>query len=160
MKKKLLTLLVALTVSAAANAQFEQGKMYAGASLSGLDLGFDSTNKLSLGVRGKVGYFLIDDWMVTADVDYHKQHDVPHTLSVGAGGRYYIEQNGIYIGASLKYVHYNKTHDDLMPSVQVGYAYFISRTVTIEPEIYYNQSTKSHSDYSGVGFRLGFGIYL
>ena len=47
-----------------------------------------------------------------------------------------------------------------MPSVQIGYAFFLSHTVTIEPEIYYNHSFKSHSDYSTIGLRVGFGIYL
>jgi hypothetical protein len=50
--------------------------------------------------------------------------------------------------------------DDFMPTVHIGYAYFLSRSVTIEPEVYYNQSFKKHEDYSGLGFRLNFGIYL
>ena len=37
MHKKLIAVFAALMVSVAANAQFEKGKMYAGASLSGLD---------------------------------------------------------------------------------------------------------------------------
>ena len=47
-----------------------------------------------------------------------------------------------------------------MPGVEVGYAFFINRTVTIEPAIYYDQSFKKHSDYSTVGFRIGIGINL
>ena len=47
-----------------------------------------------------------------------------------------------------------------MPGVEVGYAFFISRTVTIEPAIYYDQSFKDHSKYSTVGLKVGFGIYL
>ena len=47
-----------------------------------------------------------------------------------------------------------------MPSVQLGYAFYISRTVTIEPEIYYEQSFKDHKDYSQVGLRVGIGVYL
>ena len=50
--------------------------------------------------------------------------------------------------------------DDLLPSVQVGYSFFINRTVTIEPELYYEQSFKNHKDYSQVGLRIGIGIYL
>ena len=42
----------------------------------------------------------------------------------------------------------------------MGYAYFLSRTVTLEPAIYYDQSFKSHSDYSTVGFKVGIGVYL
>ena len=51
-------------------------------------------------------------------------------------------------------------YNDVMPGVEVGYAFFISRTVTIEPVLYYQQSFNDHSDYSKLGFRLGFGIYL
>ena len=47
-----------------------------------------------------------------------------------------------------------------MPSVQVGYAFFLSKTVTVEPEVYYEQSFKNHSDYSKIGFRVGVGVYL
>ena len=47
-----------------------------------------------------------------------------------------------------------------MPTIQLGYAFFLNRTVTIEPELYYNQSLKDHSDYSGFGLRIGFGIYF
>ena len=32
--------------------------------------------------------------------------------------------------------------------------------MTIEPEIYYEQSFKNHKDYSTVGLRIGIGIYL
>ena len=87
--------------------------------------------------------------MATAQLSYEKQKDVPYVLSVGAGGRYYIVQNGLYLGASALFKHH-KGYDDLLPSVNVGYAFFISRTVTIEPELYYEQSFKNHTDYSQV----------
>ena len=47
-----------------------------------------------------------------------------------------------------------------MPGVEVGYAFFLSRTVTVEPSVYYNQSFKKHSDYSRIGLKLGIGVYL
>ena len=47
-----------------------------------------------------------------------------------------------------------------MPGLELGYAFFVSRTVTIEPSVYYNQSFKSHTNYSTVGFRIGVGIYI
>jgi hypothetical protein len=97
--------------------------------------------------------------MGTADIGYEKYEDVPYAFSLGAGGRYYIEQNGLFLGASLQFRH-RDNYDDLLPSIQVGYSYFISRTVTIEPEIYYEQSFKNHSDYSQIGLRIGIGVYL
>lgn len=47
-----------------------------------------------------------------------------------------------------------------MPGVEIGYAFFINRHVTIEPAVYYEQSFKDHSKFSNVGLRLGLGIYL
>ena len=79
---------------------------------------------------------------------------------VSIGGRYYIIQNGLYLGAGVKLVHANTNYNDFMPGIEVGYAFFISHTATIEPAIYYDQSFKNHSDYSRIGFRIGFGIYL
>ena len=58
------------------------------------------------------------------------------------------------------YVHKWHDFDDFMPTIQLGYSFFLNRTVTIEPELYYNQSLKDHSDYSGFGLRIGFGIYF
>ena len=48
----------------------------------------------------------------------------------------------------------------MLPGVEVGYAFFLSRTVTVEPSIYYDQSFKCHKDFSTFGVRLGIGIYL
>ena len=48
----------------------------------------------------------------------------------------------------------------MLPGVEVGYAFFLSRTVTVEPSIYYDQSFKNHSDFSTIGFRIGVGVYL
>ena len=69
-------------------------------------------------------------------------------------------QNGLYLGANVKLVHAYHNYNDVRPSVEVGYAYFLNRTVTIEPAIYYNQSFKKHSDYSTIGLKVGVGIYL
>ncbi len=160
MKRKLTMMLLGLIMTVSANAQFESGKMYVGSSLSGLNMSYNGSEKGHFGLQAKGGYLFADDWMVTGQVAYDKQKDVSAALSLGAGVRYYIVQNGLFLGASANYVHAGGDYDDFMPSVQIGYAFFISHTVTIEPEIYYNHSFKSHSDYSTVGFRIGFGVYL
>ena len=46
-----------------------------------------------------------------------------------------------------------------MPGAEVGYAFYINRSVTIEPAVYYDHSFKN-SDYSTVGLKVGIGIYL
>lgn len=159
--KKIVMVLVALTFVLSANAQFEEGKWYGNASLSSLNLSYNDCNKLAVNGTAKVGYCLADNLMVLASVgtDADKHHT---NLSAGVGGRYYIIQNGIYLGANLqvKQVENGVKHNDVMPGVEVGYAFFINHYVTIEPSIYYDQSLKSHKDYSTIGFRIGIGVYM
>jgi hypothetical protein len=157
--KKIALTIAAMMVSLASFAQFEADKFYIGASLSSFDLSYNGLTKGNIGMQAKGGYFVSDNLMALAQLSYQKQEDVPYSLSVGLGGRYYIVQNGLYLGASAVYKHCD-SYDDFMPSVQLGYAFYISRTVTIEPEIYYEQSFKDHKDYSQVGLRVGIGVYL
>jgi len=160
--KKLSVIIVALIMTLTASAQFEKDKLYVGASLTGLNLSYSGLDKLSLGIQGQVGYFLAENFMAYAQMGYdHSGRDgVADQFTAGVGGRYYIEQNGIFLGASCNYVHAYHSYNDFRPAVEVGYAFFLSRTVTIEPSIYYIQSFKDHSDYSTVGLKIGFGIYL
>ena len=166
MKKIVLICLSCLLASLSGHAQpgtdstpFRKGKTYVGASLTGLDLNYNSSDKWHLGLDGRGGWLFEDNWMLLGNVGLEVRHHSHNTFLLGAGVRYYIEQNGIYLGAGANYVHEDGI-DDLRPSVQIGYAFFLNRTVTIEPEIYYNQSLKNHSDYSGFGLRLGLGLYF
>lgn len=160
MKKKLYLVVMVMMLAMAAHAQFEKDKIYVGASMSGLGISYNGSEKTNFGLDAKGGSMIMDNVMLTGSLGYHKMDNVPSVVSLGVGGRYYIEQNGIYLGASLNYSHMYESCDDFQPSVQIGYAFFLSRTVTIEPEIYYNQSFKSHKDYSKVGLRIGVGVYL
>ena len=155
--KKIALFVVALVMSVAANAQFEQGKGYLGASLSGFDLS-SQAKQTHIGLNAKLGYLFADNLMALAEVGYEKWENVPYSLNLGAGARYYIVQNGLYLGASLKYKH-SDDYNDLLPGVQLGYAFFISRTVTIEPELYIDFSTKKFEN-SAFGLGVGIGIYL
>ena len=156
--KKLAMVLMALTMALTASAQFEQGKKYAAASLSGLDLSYNGAKELSFDVAAKGGYLIQDNWMLLGKVGYEHYKGF-NALQLGVGGRYYIIQNGIYLGVNADYRH-AEGYNDFVPGVEVGYAFFISRTCTIEPAIYYDQSFKDHSNYSTIGLRIGFGIYL
>jgi len=83
-------------------------------------------------------------------------------VELGAGARYYFDQVGIFVGALAKYAHmkaYDTTVNDFQPEIHAGYAFFLGRHVTIEPEAYYKHSFKD-SDYSGFGLRVGVGIYF
>ena len=170
--KKLMMSMVALMMAMSMNAQkylnesttpFTQGKTYVGASLSGADLSYSGITKGHIGLQAKAGYFFADNVMGLAQLGYENNVNKDHshaTVLLSAGGRYYIQQNGLYLGASVIYKHWNSYNDDFLPSVQVGYSFFLNRTVTIEPEIYYEQSFKNHKDFSTVGLRIGIGVYL
>ena len=159
--KKIAVVALGLMVSVGAHAQFESGKQYCGASLTGLNLSYNGSEELNLGIQAKAGYFLEDDMMLLAQAEYkHSGLDgVKDYWALGAQGRYYIEQNGIYLGAGVKLIH-TGSYNDVMPGVVVGYAFFISKQVTIEPAVYYDQSFKNHSNYSTVGLKVGIGVYL
>lgn len=159
--KKKAVVALGLMVSVGAHAQFESGKQYCGASLTGLNLSYNGSEELSLGIQAKAGYFFEDDMMLLAQAEYKHSglEGVKDYWALGAQGRYYIEQNGIYLGAGMKLIH-TGSYNDVMPGVEVGYAFFVSKQVTIEPAVYYDQSFKNHSDYSTVGVKVGIGIYL
>ena len=159
--KKIAVVALGLMVSVGAHAQFESGKQYCGASLTGLNLSYNGSEELSLGIQAKAGYFFEDDMMLLAQAEYKHSglEGVKDYWALGAQGRYYIEQNGIYLGAGMKLIHTGR-YNDVMPGVEVGYAFFVSKQVTIEPAVYYDQSFKNHSDYSTVGVKVGIGIYL
>ncbi len=156
--KKIALLLVVLAMSLTANAQFEKGKGYLGASLSGFDIS-SQAKKFHFGINAKAGYLFMDNLMGLVDVGYDHLKDTPDAFDLGVYGRYYIIQNGLYLGAGLKYKHAGGGYNDVLPGVQVGYAFFLSRTVTIEPELYMDFSTKKF-DNSCYGLRLGIGVYL
>lgn len=162
MRKKIMTMAVALLAAVTANAQFEKGKVYVGGSLTGFNMKYTGSDKFSLGVQAQGGYFVTDDVMLLGQVAYDHSGNkvVDDKFMAGVGGRYYIEQNGIYLGVNCKYVHGGHNFNDVMPGVEVGYAYFLSHSVTVEPAIYYDQSFKNHSDYSTIGLRIGVGVYL
>lgn len=152
---------MALVMTISANAQFKAGKGYVGASLTGLDLHYNGQDKLKLGVEAKAGYLPWDNIMLLAEagIQHNGDSDVPDDIRVGVGARYYITQNGLYLGANCKLIHASHNYNDLMPGAEVGYAFFINRSVTIEPAVYYDQSFKK-SKYSTVGLKVGIGIYL
>ncbi len=162
MIKKLSILFITIAFSTLAKAQFEEGKMYAGASLTGLNLNYNGENGFNLGLQAQAGYFLYDDVMFLGQVSYEHNGSraVADHFMAGAGARYYIVQNGLYFGANAKFIHANHNYNDIMPGVEIGYSFFISRTATIEPAVYYDQSFRRHSDYSTIGLRIGFGLYL
>lgn len=160
--KRFAMLLAGMLVAVVGYAQFEKGKWYIGASVSGLDISYSGSEEFNIGLDAKGGYLLADDWMLLGQVGWqHSGLDgVSDNVMLGIGGRYYIIQNGLYLGVNAKLVHANRNYNDFMPGLEVGYAFFLNKTVTIEPSVYYDQSFKNHSDYSKIGFKIGIGVYL
>ena len=90
------------------------------------------------------------------------EHGMDET-SIGAQGRYYFSSCGIYGGLGMAYKHlscvgFKKNLVCLTP--EVGYAFFLGRNVTIEPSVYYDLSFSDISEFSKLGFKIGFGVYF
>ena len=165
--KKFFVMIIGLMATMSVNAQylndsntpFTQGKYYIAASASNLNLNYSKSSDWSLSLEAKAGLLFLDNWMVLGVLGYDNiSNGSLVTTEIGAGVRYYMEQNGIYLGAVAKYEH-SKGFNDFRPEVHAGYAFFLNRHVTIEPELYYEHSFKEN-DYSGFGLRLGFGYYF
>ena len=166
--KKFLMSAFALMMAMNVNAQkllnesttpFEESKFYVGASLSGLTLNYSKASDWSLGLSAKAGYLFLDNWMVLGVFDYQNYSSGTVTsTNIGAGARYYFERNGVFVGLTAKYAHATGV-DEFKPEVNVGYAFFLGHYVTLEPELYYEQSFRN-SKYSQFGLRLGFGVYF
>lgn len=153
-------MLAMLIMTLAANAQFEKGTKYINASITGLDLSYNGNKELSFGFQAKGGYFFDDCWQINTMIGFEKQGKYAKgAFQIGAGGRYYILQNGLYTGVNVKAI-LSSGYNDFMPGIELGYSFFLNDKVTIEPAVYYDQSFKGHSDYSTVGLRVGLGLYF
>lgn len=157
MKKIVFLLFFALTASLA-HAQFEQGTKFINTSLTGLNMQFNKDFKF--GVEAKAGYFFADDWALTASAGFDYSKSTLNSLSAGGGIRYYIEQNGLFLGAGVKYVHQESSYNDILPGLELGYCFFLNQSVSIEPSLYYNISVKNSGDYSECGLKVGFSYYF
>jgi len=185
MKKVFLALMLAV-VSLSANAQFDKGTKYLNASLSGLSMSYSKDAKFKFGIEALGGYFIEDAWMLYGKVGYQHQNikgdnNDKNNVQLGVGGRYYIKQNGLYIGCGLLVDHVshaipesytelingsevtytkmkNRTYFDLTP--EIGYCFYLNHYVSIEPSVYYNMCLNHFSEGSEVGLKIGVGYYF
>lgn len=157
--KKWMTLLLLFAATLTASAQFEKGKKYVGASLSGLSLSYSTNERFRIGLDLDAGLFVADNVLVKANIGYEHTR-VMDDLRAGLAARYYILQNGIFLGAGAEYNHFTKSNNDVMIPVELGYAFFVNRYLTIEPSIYYKMSLHDFSNNSTVGARIGMGFYF
>lgn len=157
--KKLVLLVCLLVATVAAQAQFEKGKWIVNPSLTGLNLTHNTEiSETSFGLEAKGGAFLMDNvaLLVHAGASWNQSEADVYTL--GVGGRYYLN-NGIYLGANVGMKRWNANGwDDTNFSfgLEAGYAFFLSRTVTIEPAVTWDY----YGEGSNFGLKVGFGFYF
>ena len=87
MRKKLLAMVVALFAAVTANAQFEEGKVYVGGSLTGLNMKYTGSEKFSIGTQVQAGLFVADDMLLLGQVGYEHSGNkaISDKYTVGVG---------------------------------------------------------------------------
>lgn len=161
--KKLALFVCLLVVTVAAQAQFEKGKWVVNPSITGLELSHDTgADKTSFGLEAKGGAFLLDNFalLVHGGAAWNTGGSDLDVYTLGVGGRYYLSKVGVYLGADVNVDRWDAGHglDDTKFSfgLEAGYAFFLTRTVTIEPAAYWN----INDDRSKFGLKVGFGFYF
>ena len=75
----------------------------------------------------------------------------------------YFNKTGVYLGAGIDLNRYRMkgghSGTEWGLGIEAGYAYFLSKTVTIEPAVYYKWRFND-SDLSKFGIKIGFGFYF
>jgi hypothetical protein len=160
MKKVILSLLFAV-VSMGAFAQFEADTKYVSASLTGFGMSWQDNAGFELGLDATGGYFVADSWMVLGQFGWaHRKHF--NEFNLGAGVRYYMQQNGLFFGSLLKYNHVGTQYknDNFIVAPEVGYCFYLNNHVSIEPAVYIDMCLNHFKDYTKIGLRIGFGYYF
>lgn len=154
----------------------QKGSWLTGAGIT--NLGYDFENKgFSFNLTPRVGYFLSHGIAVGAAIDFGAvfQDDekpiwnygvmpfVRYYFPEGANetGRFFAEGDVGFKGAAVN----GSSDSGFAFGVNVGYAHFITRSVALEGTIGYNyaaaiQNINNGNKQSGLGFGLGFQIYI
>ncbi|MCH5177127.1 MAG: outer membrane beta-barrel protein [Prevotellaceae bacterium] len=160
MMKKMLAMLLMVAMAGTATAQFEAGKKYVNASLAGAGLSYSDYEDVAFGVSAQAGYMFQQDFMLLGEAGFDYRHKDFQSLYIGGKGRYYIEQNGLFLGAGVRFLHEFKNHNDFQFTPEVGYCYFVSKNLTIEPVAYVDVSLADFSKNTKVGLKIGLGYYF
>lgn len=156
MKKVIFVLL--MTVSAlGAHAQFNKGTHYANASLSGFGIGFENGN-FSFGLSGEYGYFIDDNWMVGGLLGYNYSAG-HHSFQLKPEFRYSLDSNGLNLGAGLQFEHVGTGRNYIQLCPQVGYTFFLSDKISLEPAIYADFALNDFKNGTSAGLKIGIGLY-
>lgn len=97
-------------------------------------------------------------------INHYLLNSCPPLTSCGFyRGFFYFNKTGVYLGGGLDWNRFRwsggKHQTDWGLGLEAGYAYFLSRTVTIEPAVYYKWRFND-GDMSRFGVKIGFGFYL
>lgn len=194
MLRKVLTMLLIAVSSMQASAQFEKYTSYLNTSLTGLGLSYSKDSRFKMGVQATGGYFVEDCWMVYGRFGFEHQGargvmKNRNDLQIGVGGRYYIEQNGIFLGVGLAYQHATNVtfsqHESIIGgptengpveirtvynyygnrnyvhlTPEVGYCFYVNNYLSIEPSVYCNLCLNHFSEGTEIGLKLGMGFYF
>ena len=160
MKKILTLLLLLVSFSIGARAQFEQDTHYVNASFSNFGINYNDRGGFRLGMNAEGGYFFEDNWMLHGTVGFNHYGYRSNEVNLGAGVRYYFSSNGISLGTGLEYIHRSPNQNDLRLPFTVGYTFYLNHYIAIEPQVFYKLSINDFSQGSEVGTRIGLGFYF
>lgn len=194
MLRKVLTMLLIAVSSMHASAQFEKYTSYLNTSLTGLGLSYSKDSRFKMGVQATGGYFVEDCWMLYGRFGFEHQGargvmKNRNDLQIGVGGRYYIEQNGIFLGVGLAYQHATNVtfsqHESIFGRTtengpvekrtvynyygnrnyvhltpEVGYCFYVNNYLSIEPSVYCNLCLNRFSEGTEIGLKFGMGFYF
>ena len=166
--KKLLLLAVMMLFGLASNAQQENNtnqtakgnyviEVNTGSGTAGFTgFRFDSTNATwAAGLDG--GYFTMKNLAIKVGLGYYYNNNLADSYNYKLGTEYYINGN-IPVGVDLSGT-FSRGRANNWLGVQAGYAYFLTKNVSIKPAIRYNMGFKNEQKSSLQGL-IGFSIFL
>ena len=124
-----------------------------------MNIAYNETEKLNAEVDISAGSFVMDNFAILGNIGSKFNNNGNQKFYIGADARLYTNF-GIYLGAGLEYNYLRATDwKGMMYDLHLGYAYFLSRTVAIEPAFYYKHAFNEKDKYD-YGFKIGFGCYF
>lgn len=163
MWKKITIVCVLLVACVQAKAQFEEGTFFVNTSLTGLNLSHSKYEGTNFGLNVEGGAFVVDNLSVLINFKGEYVENGMDETALGVGARYYLSNCGVYGGLGFAYKHLSNSvnrKNIVCMTPELGYAFFLNGTVTIEPAVYYDLSFMNCSEYSKLGFKIGFGFYF
>lgn len=155
--KKIFMILLMAAITIGAKAQFEKGTHFVNASLTGLGIGFTKGN-FTMGVSGEYGYFVDNGLMIGGSLGYTHQGGL-NSFHVKPTVRYSFQENGLNLGCGVQFEHAGTSANYIQLSPQVGYTFYLSNKVSIEPAIYADFALNDFKNGTNAGLKIGIGLY-